>query len=556
MKRKDAKTRRAIFGMQNPLLRAAHLSPDPPVGSGLSVLSDPLTPHDDEATASRKLRELHAAVLDLTKFKSATLAELEKVKPQLVTLSESVDKQIEVRQMAAQALELAKAFGSSVPGHEVMSHASRQCLISLSSGSIPDKELVEMARVQSIDQRYFSLVSHTPKSVQDHGAPEDVQRLLARFRLVNDVIFVMNKYFGVRDSGTYAQMGGMTGLPFWKEWVELCKAVQLDLGTGSSTTGGAWVPTVWSGNLIMLVQIAARCVGYFEWFPMLSKTQKGFVEGADLEAYYIAEGVSITPSDFTTFDATWEAKKMAARVISSREITQDSAIPFVQEIERKLAKAIARATENLLINGQATGTTPGGAGSLDTGETIAAGNIRLLSNGLRYWHAQTGLGVKNAAGGLTIEGCAKLRGPMGAYGVDPAFMLWLCSAWGAAHLLTLRTETGNPVFLGQMINNVSPPGTVGRLLDSDIVLSSFVPDNMNANGVIDGAGATTAIYYPNRDMFKFGERLGIVVEASTHFKFDTDQVVFKAVRRLDLQPVRTPSASEPGIHAIGNLALE
>jgi HK97 family phage major capsid protein len=100
-----------------------------------------------------------------------------------------------------------------------------------------------------------------------------------------------------------------------------------------------------------------------------------------------------------------------------------------------------------------------------------------------------------------------------------------------------------------------PPGTVGRMLDSDIVLSSYVSDAMNSNGVIDGAGATTAIYYINTDQFKVGERLGILVEGSVHELFSSDRIVFKAVRRVDFQPVRTPSASEPMVNAIGNLPL-
>jgi len=388
------------------------------------------------------------------------------------------------------------------------------------------------------------------------GAPEEVDRELARLRQLNDVIFMLNKYFSVRDPGTYLEMGGMKGLSVWKEWEELCKRVRFaDLAEGGATTGGAWVPTIWSGNLIQLVQILARCANYFETFPMQSNLQKGFVEGADAEAYYIAEGASITQTDFTTFDATWTAKKLAARIITSREVTQDSAVPFAKEIERKLAKAQARTLELIILSGQATGSTAGNPGSLDTGVTIHAtnGDPRLFANGLRYWHAQTGQGVVDASGGLTIEKLAKLRGPMGAYGVDPAEMVWLCSAWGSAHLLTVRTEDGRPVFLGP--ERDSPPGTIGTLLGSDICMSAYVPDNMNANGVIDGAGTTTAIYYPNAAQFKIGERLGIIVEASTHEKFSTDQIVFKAIRRLDFQPVRTPSATDPMVGAIGNLPL-
>src|SRR5690349_15509134 len=115
----------------------------------------------------------------------------------------------------------------------------------------------------------------------------------------------------------------------------------------------------------------ARCANYFETFPMQCNLQKGFVEGADAEALYIAEGGAITQTDFTTFDATCTAKKLASRIITSREMTQDSAVPFVQEIERKLAKSQARGWEKVIVNGQATGSSAGAAGSLDTGETMA-----------------------------------------------------------------------------------------------------------------------------------------------------------------------------------------
>ena len=552
--RKDARAIR-MTGAQNPLLRSIHFDDVQP---GLEVLNDEISHDDSPQEFARKKAKLYSAVRDLVKFKNASTEEKVKITADLAKFQKATEKFDETRAMAAQALEAARANGATVPGDGRMSGRSAEFIKVLSSGPKPDREFCELARVQSIDTTYFHLVSQPSRVLKSMGVPEEAEVLLARFRLLNDTIFMLNKYFSIRDSGTYQELGGMKSLGIWKEWEEVCKRVKFtatDLGEASAATGGAWVPTIWSGNLIQLVQILARCANYFETFPMQSNVQKGFVEGVDTEAFYIAEGVSITQDTFTTFDATWTAKKLAARIITSRELQQDSAIPLVQEIERKLAKALARGWENAIINGQATGTSAGGAGSLDSGETIAAGNARLMVNGLRYWHAQTGLGVVDASAGLTIEAMAKLRGPMGAYGTDPAAMIWLCSAWGAAHILTVKNGMGQPIVLGPRADAAPPAGTVGRMLDSDIVLSSYISDAQNSSGVIDGSGATTEILYPNTDQFKIGERLGIIVEASTHELFSSDRIVFKAVRRIDFEPVRTPSATEPMIGAIGNLPL-
>jgi HK97 family phage major capsid protein len=545
--------RRAFTGAQNPLLRAIHLG-EPPA-SGLEVLNEQISSDDSPPEFNRKRGKLYAVVGDLIRHKDATLAEISKIAPEVAKFAKVAEKAEDARLKAEQALELARAADGTVPGSGNMANASVQFVRSVARGYVPDDEFCKLARVNNIDGTYFNLISRGGRSIKALGAPMEVESLLARFRLVNDSIFMLNKLYSIRDQGTYTQLGGMKGLGLWKEWEELCKRVMLasDLAEGAATTGGAWVPTIWSGNLMQLVQLLSRFPNYFESFPMQSQTQKGFVEGADTTPYFIAEGASITLGDFTTFDATWVAKKMAARIVTSRELSQDAAVPMTQEIERKLAKSLSRGTEDVLVNSQTTGTTPGGAGSLDSGQTIAAGDVRLLANGIRYWHAQTGLGVKDAGAGLTIEGCAKLRGPMGPYGVDPSQMLWLCSAWGSAHILTIRTEDGRPVFIGP--ERDAPPGTIGTLLGSDIVLSSYVNDDYNSAGVRDGAGATTAIYYPNVDQFKIGDRLGIIVEASTHDKFETDQIVFKAVRRFDFQPVRTPSGAEPMVNAIGNLGL-
>jgi HK97 family phage major capsid protein len=556
-KRKDARVGRIVLGAQNPLLRSLHMA-DPPA-AGLEVLDDPITGEETQPELKRKSEKLYAVVRDLVKYRSADLAEKAKIVPDLEKFRKASEKIEESRAMAVQALELARAGAGTVPGDGRLSGRATEFMRVLARGSKPDREFCELARVQEGPEftSYFHLVSHPARALKSLGVPDEVDGLLARFRLLNDVVFMLNKYFSVRDSGTYQQLGGMAGLGVWKEWTEVCKRVRLasDLAEGAAATGGAWVPTIWSGNLIQLVQIMARCANYFETFPMQSQLQKGFVEGADAEAFYIAEGGTIEKTDFTTFDATWTAKKLASRIITNREINQDSGVPMVQEIERKLSKSQARGWEKVVVNGQATGSSAGAAGSLDTGETMATADARLLTNGLRYWHAQTGLGVVDANAGLTIEAMAKVRGPMGAYGTDPSAMIWLCSAWGAAHILTVKNGVGQPIVLGPRADAAPPAGTVGRMLDSDIVLSSYVSDAMNSSGVIDGAGATTTIYYPNTDQFKTGERLGIIVEASAHELFSSDRVVFKAVRRVDFQPVRTPSASEPMIGAIGNLPL-
>ncbi len=539
--------RRAPLGAQSPLLRSLHLS-------DVEVLDlGPVKAEDDPKVANAKLAQMYAAIQDLVRNKKASTDELAKIAEQVKLFQAANAKHAEIAAKAEQALELARAAASTVPDRAA-SGDEKGVLRTLVHGLEPDDDLLKLAKVPSINPHYYALVSQTHADVKEKGAPESLQAQLAEFRLLNDCLYILGKVYGLTDPSGFAEAGGLRSLKLWPRFQQLGKRWREALAGQEEATdalGGAWVPTLYSGNLVSLVQIMTRLMAFFEMIPMPSLTYTLPVEGSDLEAYFIAEGADITEGTFGTEKVSLTARKLAGRARVTRELDQDSIIGIVSHVNYKLAKAQVRGEEKIGVNGQRTSV-------IDTGEVIGATDARNIANGIRWAFQQMGLAPVDGGTGLTIEMMAKARGPMGPYGVDPSVMLWLCSAWGSAHILTVKNAAGDLVAMMPGIfgaGAAARTGVLGEILGSPIVVSPYAPDNLNASGIIDGAGDRTAIWYPNTEMFKKGNRLGITLDASTHVYWTQDQIGFKAVRRLDFTTTKTAAAADPFVNAIGNLLL-
>lgn len=422
---------------------------------------------------------------------------------------------------------------------------------SLVDGVRPDEDMPKMLGGRQINASHFALITQSREILKAKGADDLTIRELSELGALNDILLIESKRRGLVDPAGFMAAGGIQGMIWFPRWKQLMEKYARALNETNATEGLNWVPTILSGEMWRLVQVDMRLANFFPSFQMTSKVNESVVEGADMIGYYIAEGTAddtsdgtITSSQFTTLKATWTARKYAGRGVTTREIEADSVVNMVTEIQYKIAKALRRAKEKAIVSGQRSA-------AIDS-DTIAASDCRNLWDGIRKKLAVSAITKQDFGAGITAEGLLVLKGQMcpdgRAYGLDPSAMIWLTSAAGYVRLLALKGSSGNAVVLTQDVAgaaNTFQRGQLGEMFGSALVVSEFVPQTLDANGLVPAvAGTKTAIYAVNTEAFKLGERLGITLDVNPYLLGNQDKIVYKGVARSDFESQVTPSSTE------------
>jgi hypothetical protein len=225
----------------------------------------------------------------------------------------------------------------------------------------------------------------------------------------------------------------------------------------------------------------------------------------------------------------FDAVKIGSMVYFSEEITEDSLIPVVPYLKESMARAMANAQENAVINGQASGAIDAGA---------AGSDVRMAWDGYRKV-AQSAAKVDLsswAVGGSYAAGTGLLRSmraKMDKYGTDPKDLVWVTSIAGYHQMLGIQEVL--------KLNEYGPNATIlsgelGKFDGIPIIISEFIGNNLNAAGVYDGVTTTkTIIALVHTPSFMFGDRRSISVKTKDNPEYDNHLLVCH--QRLDFQPL-------------------
>jgi HK97 family phage major capsid protein len=261
------------------------------------------------------------------------------------------------------------------------------------------------------------------------------------------------------------------------------------------------------------------------------------IDGADAVAYLTAESTSDTATKITastpgTNNVTFDAVKLACRVLVSTELEEDSVVAILPLLRDKIVQALAEAQENATINGDTDGT------HMDS-DVTAATDVRKAWDGYR----KLALGAaKVDCSTFSITNLRAIRTAMGKYGVNPSNLAWIAGISVFNKMLGLDEV--------MTVDKYGPGATIltGELAKLDgipIIVSEFIREDLNASGVYDGVTTdTTVVPLVYRSGFLYGDRRSITLKVSQELYMETDQDVAIATQRLDFQPV-LDAASEP-----------
>lgn len=419
-----------------------------------------------------------------------------------------------------------------------------------------------------MDPLYFNLMANTPdelsfaaRAVPKESLTPQLQMFLRRRGLndatkaavleaqaINDAILIADLMLSSNPESQYAMMPRarrIRTLRIWQDWKGITEALRDSaMDTATAGEGTEWVPTILSSQLHTLIYAELALAGFFEWPTMPSKVWEHPVEGADAIAYLISEGLDDpaaagakpTASIAGTRKLTLTAKKFAARVVASVELTEDAAIDMAPHILTRVARAIARGREKAIVDGQLSGT-------IDTADVPGATDVRSAWDGLRKVQKLVGAALEVDAAVLSAEVLAQMKGVLKEYGQMPDDGLWVGGYSSFIRLLTLydKTSGGTPMLLTQDklgAGAVFPRGQLGLLYGSPFVVSQFVREDLNASGIYDNVTVTkTILLYANRRAFQGGERRATTVRRYDELKAETDQILVMGTYRAAFAPV-------------------
>ena len=322
-------------------------------------------------------------------------------------------------------------------------------------------------------------------------------------------------------------------LQLWKTCEGEISELRKAMDTQTAAEGFEWIPTGFSNDLIERVKLALKVAGLFRRFNMPTPTYRFPAQGMDAVAYktpesLVDESTKIKASTPGTRRVTFDAIKLAARVIFSEEMTEDSLVPVLPYIKDRIVEALAIAEEQAVINGD---LAPAPHQDVDIIDPLDA---RWSWQGLRMWartSGAAGTGAEVNLGVFNTAGLRNIRRAMGVYGVDPSRLAWITGICGYnlmmtnADVLTVDRYGPNATIL---------KGELGKFDAIPIIVSEYIREDLDATGVYSAAGnVRTIILLVYKNAFMFGDRRKVTLK--TKEDIEVDQVIGVATQRLDYQ---------------------
>ena len=293
------------------------------------------------------------------------------------------------------------------------------------------------------------------------------------------------------------------------------------------TNAGLTVPTV------MLGMIRENIERYSKLYRRvlvrrLSGNGRMNIMGSIPEAIWTECCANLNEIDLVFNDVEVDCNKVGAFIPVCNAILEDSDIDLASEITTALGQAIGLALDKAILYG--------------TGNKMPLGIVTRLAQTsepgtypptARTWvdlHTSNIKSISSSVTGVALfqeflidSGAAK-----GKYSRGGKF--W---AMNETTRTKLMAEAMSVNAAGALVSGVD--GTL-PVIGGDIVVLDFIPDNV----IIGGYG----------DLYLLGERRGVAMERSEHYRFIQDQTVFKGTARYDGQPAIAEGFVAIGINSV------
>jgi HK97 family phage major capsid protein len=314
-----------------------------------------------------------------------------------------------------------------------------------------------------------------------------------------------------------------------KRWCE-DHGVEVRALGGASGGGASFVPDILSTTVLRLVEQYSAFAQNATSIQMPSDVVLFPKRTAGNSAAWISENSAITPADPNATQVTVTAKKLAAAVVISSELLQDSIVSIADWVAAELALGISNAVEAAAFSGNPS-NAPNVAGLVTS---HAGGLIKTTTAGqsTTYDYAAS---LVTAAGDTPDEVTkANLLAMMAAVPQHSrAGAKWFVSPFFfSACMQNLDLNQGGSVGLSQ--------GLGLTFLGSPVVLTDRLPSGADSTGVV------MALYGNMANSSIYGTRAGLEIQSSDQVNFLSDQTVIRAIARVAISHHTIGDASNAG----------
>lgn len=283
-------------------------------------------------------------------------------------------------------------------------------------------------------------------------------------------------------------------------------------------SGAEWIPDTWSSQLYEEYYTPAGIDALFPVvdvpgpivIPGISDTIRPYLKGkasTNDPAKYVAS----TP---TTSNTTIDPVGLAARVLLDDAATEDSIIPLLPEIQRRLARAIRDAYEDAMINGDTAASHQDAIASWNIrsrwGDTGLGGSAdhRRAFLGLRALADDRGLTVDQSAGQTVAKVMEQLLGGLGERGNMNAVVLTSPEVFFKKMLTDTNVLTVDK--LGQ--NATLLNGQLAAISGVPVVMTRWLSSDLATTGLYTATGAYSGVLAVAREEFAHYQRRASMVE--------------------------------------------
>ena len=290
------------------------------------------------------------------------------------------------------------------------------------------------------------------------------------------------------------------------------------MSTGDNTLGGFLVPEPMEAAIIELREQFGVARQNSRVWPMSDSVTIVPKLAGEVTGYYVGEGSTITASDMTVQQVKLDAKKLAAMVVVSSELSEDSVISVAEMVSRSVAYTMAVKEDEALFLGDGTSTyggIVGLAGALAAGSLVTATSNQTFS-------------------ALTFANFESVVGACKMYsGIQPRW--YISNAGWSASMQRLANAAGG-VTMAELAGGMSR-----SFLGYPVVVSQVL------NSALTGTTGLRACYFGDLTMGSYlGTRRGISIALDSSRYFELDQVAIKATQRFDINVHDRGTASASG----------
>ena len=290
------------------------------------------------------------------------------------------------------------------------------------------------------------------------------------------------------------------------------------MSTGDNTLGGFLVPEPMEAAIIELREQFGVARQNSRVWPMSDSVTIVPKLAGEVTGYYVGEGSTITASDMTVQQVKLDAKKLAAMVVVSSELSEDSVISVAEMVSRSVAYTMAVKEDEALFLGDGTSTyggIVGLAGALAAGSLVTATSNQTFS-------------------ALTFANFESVVGACKMYsGIQPRW--YISNAGWSASMQRLANAAGG-VTMAELAGGMSR-----SFLGYPVVVSQVLESRLT------GTTGLRACYFGDLTMGSYlGTRRGISIALDSSRYFELDQVAIKATQRFDINVHDRGTASASG----------